>query len=140
MTYSLYHKLCTKLIHFCIKNEFVLSVNSCYKNFSLIYVISWQAVHQIGHQSRNLRVVCAGAEGSGSCCGGSSSESSSSGGGSCSSHGKKAPPPGVAGVGAEFENMVSRSTMQEFEKEYETGQVRFWTILFTPDPFVFVVV
>jgi len=62
--------------------------------------------------------VCA-AEGSGSCCGGSEGKQSS-----CSSHGAKAPPPGVAGVGAEFENMVSRSTMQEFEKEYDSGEVR----------------
>ena len=78
-------------------------------------------------QRGKARLVICAAEGSGSCCGGS--EGSSSGKQSCSSHGSKAPPPGVAGVGAEFENMVSRSTMQEFEKEYDTGEVRDVTYL-----------
>jgi len=62
--------------------------------------------------------VCA-AEGSGSCCGGSDGKQSS-----CSSHGAKATLPSLAGVGAEFENMVSRSTMQEFEKEYDSGEMQ----------------
>ena len=73
-------------------------------------------------QRGSARLVVCAAEGSGSCCGGS--EGNGNGNQSCSSHGSKAPPPGIAGVGAEFENMVSRSTMLEFEKEYDTGEVR----------------
>lgn len=73
-------------------------------------------------QRGSARLIVYAAEGNGSCCGGRGG--SGSGKESCSSHESKAPPPGVAGVGAEFENMVSRSTMQEFEKEYDTGEVR----------------
>lgn len=64
------------------------------------------------------------AEGSGSSCCGGSESNGSSGKSSCSSHGAKAPPPGLGNVGAEFENMVSRSTMEEFEKDYDSGAVR----------------
>jgi len=73
-------------------------------------------------QRGNARLVVCAVEGSSSCCGGS--EGSGSGKQSCSSHGSKAPPPGLASVGAEFENMVSRSTMEEFEKEYDSGEMQ----------------
>lgn len=81
----------------------------------------WYQVQGLG-QRRTARLVVRAAEASGNCCGGS--EGNGSGKQSCSSHGSKAPPPGVAGVGAEFESMVSRSTMQDFEKEYDLGEVR----------------
>lgn len=77
----------------------------------------WQ-VQGLSQRSTVRLVICA-AEGSGSCCGGNGNGKQS-----CSSHESKLPPPGIANVGAEFENMVSRATMEEFEKEYDTGEVR----------------
>lgn len=69
-----------------------------------------------GAQIKGTSVVRATSEGSGSsCCGGGGGSS----GGSCSGSNK----PNVAGVGAEFANMVAQSTMLEFEKEYEYGEM-----------------
>lgn len=70
-------------------------------------------------QRSTVRLVICAAEGSGSCCGGNGNGKQS-----CSSHESKLPPPGIANVGAEFENMVSRATMEEFEKEYDTGEMQ----------------
>jgi hypothetical protein len=75
-----------------------------------------QGVSLNGAQIKGTSVVRATSEGSGSsCCGGGGGSS----GGSCSGSNK----PNVAGVGAEFANMVAQSTMLEFEKEYEYGEV-----------------
>lgn len=75
-----------------------------------------QGVSLNGAQIKGTSVVRATSEGSGSsCCGGGGGSS----GGSCSGSNK----PNVAGVGTEFANMVAQSTMLEFEKEYEYGEV-----------------
>jgi hypothetical protein len=75
-----------------------------------------QGVSLNGTQIKGMSVVRATSEGGGSsCCGGGGGSS----GGSCSGSNK----PNVAGVGTEFANMVAQSTMLEFEKEYEYGEV-----------------
>lgn len=64
---------------------------------------------------RNLlpRIVAHGS--GGGCCGGSGS-----GGSSCSSHRKSAD---LSNVGKEFEAMVSRATLTEFEKDYNAKEM-----------------
>ncbi|GLJ23818.1 hypothetical protein SUGI_0452010 [Cryptomeria japonica] len=74
----------------------------------------------------SLRLIVANsASNGGSCCGGSGSgsgsSSSSSSGGSCSSHSKSSD---LSNVGKEFEAMVARATLTEFEKEYNTSEMK----------------
>ncbi|CAM6100224.1 unnamed protein product [Calypogeia fissa] len=70
-----------------------------------------------------------GVEGqSSSCCGGSGGggEGAQSGGGKCSSHGlsKDDSTADMSGIGKEFEALVAQKTMQEFEAQYQTGQMQ----------------
>lgn len=82
-------------------------------------------------RSQGRRIVqCAaasdgGAEGKSSCCGGSGGAEEGQSGGKCSSHGlsKEDATADVSGIGKEFEALLAQKTMQEFEAQYETGQV-----------------
>lgn len=89
-----------------------------------------QGVSLNGAQIKRTSVVRATSEGGGSsCCGGGGGSS----GGSCSGSNK----PNVAGVGTEFANMVAQSTMLEFEKEYEYGEVSSILTLLSTNVFYF---
>ncbi|KAH9307280.1 hypothetical protein KI387_035191 [Taxus chinensis] len=66
------------------------------------------------------RLLVARASGNGgSCCGGGGS--SNDNGGNCSSHAKSAD---LSNVGKEFEAMVAKATLTEFEKEYQSSEMK----------------
>ncbi len=97
------------------RSSFVL-VPCVYMFSETCFLAGEQGVSLNGAQIKGTSVVRATSDGGGSsCCGGGGGSS----GGSCSGSNK----PNVAGVGAEFANMVAQSTMLEFEKEYEYGEV-----------------